>query len=222
MPKTPSKNKASKHQTEGLPERKCLVLGEVQPKAELLRFVLGPEDQVVPDLDEQLPGRGFWLSARRDVVETAIMRKAFHRGARRTVTVQDDLADLVGRLLLKRCQDGLGLARRSGKAVCGFDKVSAAIGDRSGYLIEASDGKPDGRKKIAARVKQELELRSEKMVQFVAEALTAEQLGLPFARERAVHVWVDACPLGKRIARDMARYASYCETEDEQASIVAR
>ncbi len=209
MAKTP-KTPENQADTDTSSQRRCLVLGDSQSKIGLLRFVVGPEDQVVPDLDEQLPGRGFWLSARRDVVETAIKRKAFHRGARRAVKVQDDLADLIGRLLLQRCQNGLGLARRSGKAICGFDKVAAAIGTRSGYLITAKDGKADGRQKIAAHVR-----RSEKMVQQVAEALTADELGLPFARERAVHVWVDACPLGKRIARDMARYAAYCEVEDE-------
>jgi len=207
MTKTP-KNTSDEAQDS---QRRCMVLGDSQTKAGLLRFVLGPDDQVFPDLDEQLPGRGFWLSARRDVVETAVKRKVFNRVARRTVKVQEDLADLVGSLLLQRCQNAIGLARRSGKAVSGFDKVVAAIGERSGYLIEASDGKPDGRQKIAGHVR-----RSERMVKLVDEALTAEQLGLPFARERAVHVWVDACPLAKRISRDMSRLASYCDAEEER------
>ncbi len=186
------------------PHRRCLVTGGSRTTELLLRFVLGPEDAVVPDIDERLPGRGFWLSARRDVVETAVKRKAFHRAARHAVVVPDDLADLVERLLLRRCQDSLGLARRSARAVCGFDKVASALTEGSGSLIAASDGSPDGSRKIA-----QAERRCGARVRRVAAALTAEELGSPFARDRAVHVWVTAGPLADRIARDMARLASY-------------
>ncbi len=186
------------------PCRRCLVTGESQPTDLLLRFVLGPGDALVPDIDERLPGRGFWLSARRDVVETAVKRKAFHRAARREAAMPDDLAGLIERLLLKRCQDSLGLARRSGRAVCGFDKVASALSEGPGRLIAASDGSPDGSRKIAQAVR-----RCGATARMVAAALTAEELGSPFARERAVHVWVAAGPLADRIARDMARLASY-------------
>jgi len=186
------------------PQRRCLISGESQPVEGLLRFVVGPEDQVVPDIEERLPGRGFWLSARRDVVETAVKRKAFPRAARRQVAVPADLAEQVERLLLRRCQDSLGLARRSGQAVCGFDKVSAAMGEGPGRLISASDGSPDGSRKIAQAAR-----RAGSNPAPVAAALSAEELGFPFARERAVHVWVAAGPLAERIARDMARLASY-------------
>ncbi|MBN2752718.1 MAG: RNA-binding protein [Rhodospirillaceae bacterium] len=186
------------------PHRRCLILGESQSTDLLLRFVLGPEDQVVPDIDERLPGRGFWLSARRDVVETAVKRKAFHRVARRMVNVPDDLVGLVERLLLRRCQDSLGLARRSGRALCGFDKVAAALSDGPGSLIEASDGSADGGRKIGQHVR-----RAGAAPRRIAAALTAEELGISFARERAVHAWVSAGPLADRIARDMARLASY-------------
>lgn len=184
--------------------RRCLITGGSQPTELLVRFVLGPGDAVVPDIDERLPGRGFWLSARRDVVETAVKRKAFHRAARREAVVPGDLADLVERLLLRRCQDSLGLARRSGRAVCGFDKVASAFSEGPGSLIEASDGSADGGRKIAQAAR-----RCGAEPRRAASALSAEELGFPFARERAVHVWVTAGPLADRIVRDMARLASY-------------
>ncbi|MGE4528233.1 MAG: RNA-binding protein [Rhodospirillaceae bacterium] len=186
------------------PRRRCLVSGGPQAAEGLLRFVVGPENQLVPDIEERLPGRGFWLSARRDVVETAVKRKAFHRAARREVAVPADLAVQVERLLLRRCQDSLGLARRSGRAVCGFDKVAAALSEGPGRLITAADGSPDGSRKIAQAAR-----RAGANPAPVAAALSAEELGFPFARDRAVHVWVAAGPLAERIARDMARLASY-------------
>ena len=50
------------------PERRCIATGEVQPKHGLIRFVVGPEGQVVPDLSEKLPGRGIWVAADRRAV----------------------------------------------------------------------------------------------------------------------------------------------------------
>ena len=203
MTETPDPVEEIEDDSDG-PNRRCLVLGASQPTELLVRFVVGPEETIVPDIDERLPGRGFWLSARRDVVETAVKRKAFHRAARRPVVVPEDLAGLVERLLLRRCMDSLGLARRSGRAVSGFDKVSSAMSEGPGWLIEAHDGSADGARKIGQAAN-----RAATPVRRVEPALTAAELGLAFARDRAVHGWVTSGPLAKRIARDMARLASY-------------
>lgn len=199
------------------PHRRCLVLGESQPTGLLVRFVVGPDEAIVPDVDERLPGRGFWLSARRDVVETAVKRKAFHRAARRAVAVPDDLADRLERLLLRRCLDSLGLARRSGAAVCGFDKVAEAMAGGPGWLLAAKDGGADGLRKIG-----QAERRAGTPVRHAEAALTAAELGAAFARERAVHGWVSAGPLGERIARDMARLAAYRGQDEDRSAEPAR
>ncbi|MBX9634346.1 MAG: DUF448 domain-containing protein, partial [Magnetospirillum sp.] len=103
------------------PNRRCIATATVRPKGELLRFVVSPDGEVVPDLERRLPGRGIWLSARRDVVNTAVTKRLFAKAARRAVVVPQDLADRVEALLLRRCLDVLGLARRAGHAVCGFE-----------------------------------------------------------------------------------------------------
>ena len=63
------------------PERRCIVTGETQPKAGLIRFVAGPDGQVVPDLAEKLPGRGFWVVADRQALDRAAAKGLFSRGA---------------------------------------------------------------------------------------------------------------------------------------------
>ncbi|MCR6629641.1 MAG: DUF448 domain-containing protein [Magnetospirillum sp.] len=107
------------------PNRRCIVTGQVRPKGELLRFVVSPAGEVVPDLEHRLPGRGIWLSARRDVVNTAVTKRLFAKAARRAVTVPGELADRLEGLLCRRCLDAISLARRAGQAVCGFEKVKA-------------------------------------------------------------------------------------------------
>lgn len=161
------------------PHRRCIVSGDEKSKDSMIRFVVGPENQVVADIDARLPGRGFWLSARRDVINTACAKNAFAKAARAKVKVPDDLADQVERLLTKKCQDQIGLARRAGQAVAGFEKVEIWLksGKPAGVLLAAADGAEDGRRKVrnwAGEIP-------------VVVALDSEELGQAFARERTVH-----------------------------------
>lgn len=164
------------------PERQCAVTRERLPKADMLRFVLSPDGTVTPDIAERLPGRGVWLKSERGVVDQAARKGAFARGFRDQVTVPEGLADLVERLLTKRCLDLLGLARKAGQAVCGFDQVRDALRDAApACLLEAADGAEDGRMKVYFLAKA---LYSDVKV---AGALSAAELGMAFGREHVIH-----------------------------------
>ncbi len=148
----------------------------------MLRFVAGPDGQLVPDIANKLPGRGVWVTARRDRVDEAIRRGGFSRGLKTALKVDPGLSDLVERLLLARCQGLLGMARRSGQVVLGFDQVRAALRkDRPAWLLEAADGATDGRTKVYALGKALYGNIN------VAGALTSEELGMAFGRTRVVH-----------------------------------
>ncbi|MDA8232040.1 MAG: RNA-binding protein [Magnetospirillum sp.] len=180
------------------PSRRCIVTGQVRPKAELLRFVLSPEGEVVPDVEERLPGRGLWLSARRDVVNTAVAKRAFAKAARRAVTVPADLADRVEALLARRCLDAVGLARRAGQAVSGFEKVRAEVkGRRVGVLVEARDAAEGGRNKIRGLAPDVP----------VVDLFDAAELGPVFGRDAVVHVAVAPGRLASRLSADAALLA---------------
>lgn len=164
------------------PERQCAVTRERLPKAAMLRFVLSPDGAVTPDIQERLPGRGVWVKADRATVDLAGRKGAFARGFKTQVTVPASLSDLIERLLLKRCVDTLGLARKAGQAICGFDQVRDAL--REGppaFLLEASDGAEDGRSKVYFLAKA---LYSDVKV---AGALSAPELGMAFGRDRVIH-----------------------------------
>jgi len=103
------------------PNRRCIASGAVKPAEGMLRFVIGPDGTVVPDLAHKLPGRGIWLSADRDMVNTATKKNLFSKAARRKVTVPADLGDRVEFLLLRHCLELIGLARRAGQAMMGYD-----------------------------------------------------------------------------------------------------
>ena len=84
------------------PERRCLVTREVKAREQMIRFVLDPTGQVVPDVDARLPGRGMWLSADRNVLNRAIAANLFARSACARVQAAVNLTEQVERLRILR------------------------------------------------------------------------------------------------------------------------
>jgi uncharacterized protein len=132
-------------------ERFCVATGQVKPIEAMIRFVVGPDGAVVPDLKRRLPGRGIWITATRDALKTAIARKAFARGFKRDVRLSGDLVAITERMLEQAALDALGIAHKAGKVAIGFTKAEAAlVRDRVAGLINATDAAADGVRKLAA------------------------------------------------------------------------
>jgi len=181
-PETPLERGPHRTLAEASRERRDVVTGEVMAEERLIRFVAGPDGMVVPDLARKLPGRGIWVAADRASVETAVRKNLFARSAKAKLTAPKDLADQVDRLLLRRVLDGLGLAKRAGDLISGFEKVSTALtSGKAAWLIEASDGAPDGRRKILAVAR-----KSPRQPRMMA-AFSAEELGLALGGENVIH-----------------------------------
>ena len=183
-------------------ERRCIVSGETKNSAEMLRFVIGPGDEVVFDAAGKLPGRGLWLSARLDMVKTAAAKGAFARAAKARAKVAETLVDDVTRLLKSRCLDRLGLARRSGDLVQGYDKVRTSLkAQKPGLLIEAADGGEDGHEKIT-RLAPDTP---------VVALFTAEEIGRAIGRDNAVHALIAPGKMAEAFLRDASRLAGVLE-----------
>lgn len=166
----------------------------------MLRFVVGPGGEIVPDLAARLPGRGLWLTARRDIVERAATKRLFARAARRPVSVAPGLADRLEALLAQRCVEAVGLARRAGLAVAGFEKVREAVRTgKSALLLAALDGAEGGRRKLAA-LARDLPL---------AVVLSARELGGAFGREHVVQAAIGRGALCERLVADAKRIAGF-------------
>jgi uncharacterized protein len=189
------------------PERRCLASGEVLPKEQLLRFVIGPDGTVVPDLAERLPGRGLWLQARQDMMAKACARNLFAKAAKSQVRVPDDLARQVEFLALRRCLDLLGLARRAGAVVAGFEKVKAALrAGEVGLLVQADDAAEDGRHKIQALARA-MGAHAVGPEVPVLQFCGAAELGAAVGREAAVHVGIAPGRFAEGLLREVRRLA---------------
>lgn len=179
------------------PERTCIVTREILPKERMIRFVEGPAGEIVPDLKGDLPGRGFWVKAEREILETALKKQVFLKVTRGRAKAAPDLVQQVEKLLERQFLDQLGLAKKSGHVVAGFEKVEAALkAGRVKFLIEASDGTADGRGKLARLAGPGVEIWS---------PLPSEALAPTLGREHAVHVAVKPGGMADRLALTLRR-----------------
>jgi predicted RNA-binding protein YlxR (DUF448 family) len=179
------------------PERRCIVTGETGPKAGLIRFVAGPEGQIVPDILGKLPGRGIWVTAGRAELTKAAAKGLFARAAKAQVTVPGGLVDEVERQLARRLVELVSLSRKAGDAVAGFEKVKDWLAQgRAKVLLQASDGSERGKSK----------LWTPEGGRFFG-CLTGSELGLAFGRESVIHAALAAGGLTRRVIEDAARLA---------------
>jgi uncharacterized protein len=184
------------------PMRTCIATGTEGTPERMIRFVVGPDGDVVPDLARRLPGRGLWVRAERAALERAVEKKLFSRAARAAVQAPVDLPQRVERLLLERALADLGRARRAGRAVAGFVKVEQMIAQRrAALLVVAEEADGDGLAKLAATGLPIVRLGD------------ATALGGLFGREQAVYVAVARDDAGgafiQRIAVGAARWRGY-------------
>jgi len=184
------------------PLRRCVVTRESLPKAAMIRFVLGPDRVLVPDLSGRMPGRGMWLSARGDVLERALTRGAFMKAARGPVHPIPDLRAAIVEGLRRRIRDGVGLARRAGQAVVGFQQVREWLQNgRAALVVQASDGSAPERARLVGN--REVP---------VVSTLGAAELGSVFGRDHAVHVAVAPGRLAEGILAEAGRLAGMLST----------
>ena len=189
------------------PRRRCFVTRRVDDKDALLRFVVGPDDTVCPDVAGELPGRGLWLSAERDVVHTACAGNLFAKGFRAAVVVDADLTDRVEALVAARCLGLLGLARRAGVLAAGYEQARAMLASgNAGILVVARDAAAEGRRRL-----EKLDLAAP-----VIAIFSAAELARALGREHVVYVTVAKGRMAQRIATEAGRLAGFRRTIDEQ------
>src|SRR5262245_14952313 len=145
-------------------ERTCALTREVQSRADLIRFVVGPSGKAVPDVKRKLPGRGIWITGTRAAIEEAVRRNVFGRGFKRDVRVAGDLAAQTEVMMERAALDALAIAGKAGKVITGFSRVETAIGrDDLLALLHAADGAEEGKRKLADALRRKTAGESSKI-----------------------------------------------------------
>jgi uncharacterized protein len=174
--------------------RLCVATRTVQPVSDLIRFVVGPDGDVVADIKSKLPGRGIWVTASRDALAAAIKRKAFARGFKRDVRLPSDLVERTERLLRRAVLDALAIAGKAGLVVTGFTKIEAALEqDEVIALLHAATAAADGVRKLNAASRRCRPDAPPVVIGF----LNAAELDLALNRPNVVHAALLAGPVSE-------------------------
>lgn len=192
------------------PLRRCIATRAAKPKDELLRFVAGPDNELVPDIAGKLPGRGLWVSADRAALDLALQKNLFAKAAKAPLRASAGLADEVAGLLRRRCLELIGLARGAGQAVAGYEKVDAWLEQgRVTVLLEARDGAVDGKRRLAAKAGathiKTPATPSDRPRIAVIDLFTAAELAAALGREHVVHAALSEGGLARALVTDAAR-----------------
>lgn len=173
-------------------ERQCALTREVKPVADLIRFVVSPDGELVPDTDARAEGRGVWITLGERQVAEAVRRRAFDRSLHEKVRLPEDLPSLTRKRLAERYISALQMARKAGQLLTGSDRVREAIGKGEVVaLISATDAAEDGRSKLrsALRGHQKAAEQAGMAAREVPhlELLDSSQLGLALGVENVIH-----------------------------------
>jgi predicted RNA-binding protein YlxR (DUF448 family) len=193
----------------GSRERRCIVTGDHLSEARLYRFVASPEGKVVPDVDAKLPGRGFWVRADKNAIAQAGAKGLFSRAAKSPLVADAGLPDLAESRLVERMLGLIGLARRSGELILGFDQVEEALRGTGkqrnppAVIVEAADASADGTRKLQGAA------RKRGIFPFVIGAFTSDELSLALGRPNVVHAALKSGWLAERLVFEAGRLEGF-------------
>jgi predicted RNA-binding protein YlxR (DUF448 family) len=192
----------------GGPLRLCAVSRAQRPPDELIRFVVGPDNAIAPDLARRLPGRGVWVDATRECVAAAVSGRVFARSLKQAVSVPPDLPGLIERLMVRRLAEAVSIANKAGLLIAGFAKVHELMDKgRAAVLIHAADAANDGAAKLDRKFKALL--GQDSAVAATVSELTGPQLDLAIGRPNVVHAAASEGGASQRIVHEAKRLRRY-------------
>jgi len=183
-------------------ERMCIATRTVRPVSDLIRFVIGPDGEAVPDLKHKLPGRGVWVTATQDALADAIKRNVFGRGFKRDVRLPADLAARTEQLIARSALGALAIAGKASLVVAGFTKVEAALThEHVVAVLHAAEAAGDGVNKLDSARRRSPQADSVPVIRI----LTSAQLDLALGRPNVIHAALLAGPSSDTVLARLRR-----------------
>ena len=197
-------------------ERMCAVTRSVRPIDELIRFVVAPTGEAIPDLKRKLPGRGLWVTANRKTVAEAARRNVFSRGFKKPVKASPTLADDTDKLMVRGLIEALAMTAKAGAVVSGFTKVEDALKRQNAMiLLHASDGAADGIRKLDGIARQNAEFGENSRLLPIITVLSCDELDLALGRSNVIHAAVLTGPAGKTFLSRSQTLVQYRMADDD-------
>lgn len=183
-------------------QRKCIVTGEVKPTSELLRFVLTPDNTLVPDFDKKLDGRGLYVCVSKKLLQKALAKKMFTKALHASLKISEDLEKQTQHLLYRKGLEWVNLARKAGALVTGFEKVKANIlKHKAAFVIEGTDASDDISRKIE---------NADDYIE-VLKVYNSEDLSAALNTENTVYIAVLKSDIAPKVYANIKRYQTFLE-----------
>jgi predicted RNA-binding protein YlxR (DUF448 family) len=203
--------------------RTCILSREESPREGLIRLVLSPEGEVLPDIRAKAPGRGAWISvdkaglaASRDKGRLkGALSRSFRTGDLR---IPDDLEDRIAAQLQRAALDRLGLEAKAGYVVIGAERIEkSARSGRLHLLLHASDARDDGSRKLAQawRVGSD---REGSALKGLTLPVSRTILSLALGRENVVHAGLIDARAAQRTSEALDRWLHFIGPEPDPVS----
>ena len=163
-------------------KRTCIVTGETDEPTNLLRFVVGPDKSLTPDILNKLPGRGAYTLSKPEYVKEALYKNRFakHLGFYKHLSPReiDLFLSSLENLLQKNFIEQIGLVRKQGSAVAGAGNLKEHQFAK-GLLIAADASNREARKIISLT-----------RPSWILKNIPAETLGKAFGRNSLAFVGI--------------------------------
>jgi uncharacterized protein len=199
--------------------RQCAVTRTEKSVDEMIRFVIGPDGAIAPDLARKLPGRGVWVTATRAAVAQAVARNAFSKSLKQPTKPDAALPDLVEQMLLVRLRQALSFANKAGLVTTGFTKVEAAIEAGQGIgLIQAHDAADDGVDRLQRKYRAIAEARGRKAL--FTRHFGIDELSMALGRSNVVHAILTEGGQSRAFLRDSLRLEQFRQNDETSSAPV--
>ena len=193
------------------PERTCVLTGKIKHSGHMIRFVDGPEGEIVPDVAQKLPGRGVWVTADKALIDSALVDKRFVRAMSRALKrqvkedqISVDLSARIEKLISKRLLGRLGLEKAAGRIVTGNEKVKSILKNQPSsvvMLLQARDASADGRSQMSV-IARAVEVKE-------VGLFDREELSMALGRDNVVHAVLLKGGVLDQIEADLIRLGGF-------------
>ena len=199
------------------PQRLCALSRAEKPADELIRFVLGPDGTIAPDIAGKLGGRGVWVTATAAAVAEATRRNVFAKSLKMNAKPAADLAEMVERQLLDRVRQALSFANKAGLVTAGFTKVEQALeAGQVAMLVGAADAAADGADRLARKFSAISAAQGRAAV--LTRCLSIADLSLAIGRPNVVHVALAHGGQSRAFLNECRRLERYQRNEQSGAT----
>ncbi len=184
------------------PERQCIITRQHGGPDDLLRFALSPDNAVVFDAYQKVPGRGAWLSPKNDILEQAIQKNAFSKAFKTKAEIPNGLAGQVENRLRQMALDMLHLCQKSGLVVAGYEKIKASLlADEVAVLVIAADATENAFEKVKGHLQRLPHV----------QCFTREELGAISGRDQTVHMALKAGGASEKFLQKAQAFTGFHE-----------